>query len=95
MKTLYLKDPVLFNSTSSANSIYSRQEKKPNNYFILLILSLLVLGLVMLAKLGFDMVLKTEIELLGNYPLMPENLARAQPLLFPPLNIFFFPLLVI
>ena len=33
-----------------------------------------------------DLVLKTEIELLGKYPLMPENLARKQPLLFPPLN---------
>ena len=36
---------------------------------------------------SIDLVLKTEIELLGKYPLMPENLAREQPLLFPPLNI--------
>jgi hypothetical protein len=35
---------------------------------------------------SIDLVLKTEIELLGKYPLMPENMARAQPLLFPPLN---------
>lgn len=33
-----------------------------------------------------DVVLKTEIELLGNYPLLPENLAREVPLVFPPLN---------
>lgn len=35
---------------------------------------------------SIDLVLKTEIELLGKYPLMPENLVREQPLLFPPLN---------
>lgn len=33
-----------------------------------------------------DVVLKKEIDELGNYPLLPENLAREQPLLFPPLN---------
>ena len=32
------------------------------------------------------LVLKTEINLLGRYPLMPENLARQEPLLYPPLN---------
>ena len=35
---------------------------------------------------SIELVLKTEIELLGKYPLMPENLAREHPLLFPPLN---------
>ena len=33
-----------------------------------------------------DQVLKKEIELLGAYPLLPENTTRENPLLFPPLN---------
>lgn len=41
---------------------------------------------IMYIRGSIDLVLKTEIDLLGKYPLLPENLAREQPLLFPPLN---------
>lgn len=41
---------------------------------------------IMYFRGSIDLVLKKEIDLLGRYPLMPENLARKQPLLFPPLN---------
>lgn len=41
---------------------------------------------IMYLRGTIGVVLKTEIDLLGKYPLMPENLARKQPLLFPPLN---------
>lgn len=41
---------------------------------------------IMYLRGSIDLVLKTEIDLLGNYPLLVENLAREEPLLFPPLN---------
>lgn len=41
---------------------------------------------IMYLRGPMDLVLKTEIDLLGKYPLLPENLAREAPLLFPPLN---------
>lgn len=52
------------------------QRKKPNNFFILLMLALLAIGVIMFAKRGFDDAVDYDGE--GNARLTPEREAEIE-----------------